>query len=1301
MALQLQSRDYTVGWICANPHELVAAMRMLDEEHNSLQRDLRTGDRNIYALGRISEHNVVIACLPPGHHGAVSAAVVATNMVATFPAMRFGLLVGIGGGIPSKSRDIRLGDVVVSMPDGRFGGVVQFDRGKLSAGSFQRTGSLNSPPSVLMISVARLLAEHEYREPRLVRYLQFAIEQTPTLKENYNFPGRQDDRLFQSDYFHATDNPECTSCDPSQIIPREERSSDEPLVHYGLIASGNKLIKDAKERDHLMKELDAICIEMEAAGLMNDFPCLVIRGIADYADSHKNKRWQGYAAMTAAAYAKELLDVTPGNSVHNNATVADVLDLNFNTIGTSDSTLDLSDTASQASTLVGTLEPRLVDATVNELARALASDRKLKPLYSTALFRMSRSVYQRHLITALVSLSKSVQKLAGNPLERATAWMLRHYKSPVALRIYEMVKPKGHAVDTLGSSLHEIPFAQQQQLMRFINERFAVTGQEASGAQISPAEAGGNELRQDEDQEREENEPPHDEDQEEYDGEDPPGPEVLADLSQVEQILCSGAAYEEMYKQLKTALFPSPSQLIKKVLQRHISHDDQRQSITCVVEWQLLEYLKYENIRIDDFDSIFTITGEFDRSCAVRLEDYMSEVWSTGKKLLGFLKTSVDGFLTENATSSKGKSIAIDGSHIEMQLFQRSENSNERALVKISGSFDQISESLEQFAWLAATLRPHIEGQLTVSDINFSVQQAKVEDSSESLYDELIFHLSLFSQDVVPQADSDEAGQCWTSLFTESILAYGFPIPENGRPEGVLGLEIPFEIMAAFAGVKFPIWLEDRIAFAGSTSMLIPVICFGDSIQWHFQKSDNRFKKAVRRTKVLDSQLETLDLSKLVTSRAFLGYCKTSEVLLGTADFEDVEILESDVPRTGPYLAIQFEGPLVVGVSAKGYATSTAGTTWRFNRGETALVQAQTLSQDERFKRAAKNSALLYDQEACVAFLVSELSVILQMVSVYLRETSKLKKSKIPLAKISADGGQAAYEAIGKANDLMVPFGTGPPQKYVDIVDSFLTITEQRKTQTSVRRLWAEIHLKDGLRGWDYVDVQAKSYEIWELKLKTERPIWWKLFKGSETLVLFSRMTKFPIRVSNNGNGPFKCSAWEEIPRGKHLLLANMTQLQRLKRKLCQNTRKYPTRYMLTNNLAWARPTHSRLFEQSCREGNSCNPLQTICKVDFKREKLRDLKKVLWKEDAYLQDPGDMEPSGAVLFVDDPSAFENRPCWRPQSQAPANFDWNRFFILVTIVCFLAYSMFIEASLLPQKTMHRVEETRRFLDSPVM
>jgi nucleoside phosphorylase len=64
---------------------------------------------------------------------------------------------------------------------------------------------------------------------------------------------------------------------------------------------------------------------MEAAGLMNQFPCLVIRGICDYSDTHKNKGWQGYAAMVAAAYAKDLLHRIPPNKVEAENRISDLL----------------------------------------------------------------------------------------------------------------------------------------------------------------------------------------------------------------------------------------------------------------------------------------------------------------------------------------------------------------------------------------------------------------------------------------------------------------------------------------------------------------------------------------------------------------------------------------------------------------------------------------------------------------------------------------------------------------------------------------------------------------------------------------------------------------------------------------------------------------------------------------------------------------------------------------------------------------------------------------------------------------
>jgi nucleoside phosphorylase len=309
----LSHNDYTVGWISALPLEIAAAAAMLDKRHKSLLRP--SSDQNTYTLGEISGHNVVIACLPSGVYGTTSAATVGAQMLSTFPAIRFSLVVGIGGGVPSKGNDIRLGDVAVSKPAGTYGGVVQYDYGKtLSGGHFQQTGILNQPPPILLTAISQLQSiSTTENSDHISRILSETFDKDPGNKDRFSSPGSDQDHLFNVAYDHVVSENTCIKCDLSQTVTREPRDSNKPQAHYGLIASGNQVIKDANIRDQLAQKTNppVLCFEMEAAGLMNNLPCLVIRGISDYSDSHKNKKWQKYAALTAAVYAKQLLSMIP------------------------------------------------------------------------------------------------------------------------------------------------------------------------------------------------------------------------------------------------------------------------------------------------------------------------------------------------------------------------------------------------------------------------------------------------------------------------------------------------------------------------------------------------------------------------------------------------------------------------------------------------------------------------------------------------------------------------------------------------------------------------------------------------------------------------------------------------------------------------------------------------------------------------------------------------------------------------------------------------------------------------------
>ncbi|PMB68158.1 hypothetical protein BM221_006335 [Beauveria bassiana] len=322
----LDSPDaYVVAWIAALPIERASAEAMLDEQHAVPTGFTRNqNDGNVYTWGCIGEHNIVIASLPAGVYGTTSAATTASSLLASLPSIRIGLLVGIGGGIarPDEDHDIRLGDVVVSQPDGATGGVCQYDLFKAKSDDIRELkGFLGRPPTVLLHALASIQAEHERKDSKI----PLNAEEEPK-NPGKGHQGFQNDRFFKAPSSHVP-GPDCRGCDAADEVHRDPRDTTDPDIHYGIIASGNTLIKDAAARDRILADVgqDCICFEMEAAGLMNHFPCLVIRGICDYADSHKNDQWQRYASATAAAYAKELLAYVPVADVQETKKALEVL----------------------------------------------------------------------------------------------------------------------------------------------------------------------------------------------------------------------------------------------------------------------------------------------------------------------------------------------------------------------------------------------------------------------------------------------------------------------------------------------------------------------------------------------------------------------------------------------------------------------------------------------------------------------------------------------------------------------------------------------------------------------------------------------------------------------------------------------------------------------------------------------------------------------------------------------------------------------------------------------------------------
>ncbi|OJJ67574.1 hypothetical protein ASPBRDRAFT_135362 [Aspergillus brasiliensis CBS 101740] len=304
----LDIHKFTVGWICSLLIEYIAARHILDEIYPDTthiflgQRDCRA-----YTPGRIGKHHVVIVCLPAETPGVVSASAVETTMRITFPSIQFTLMVGIAGAVPGPEKeDVRLGDVVIGTR------IVPYEFGKVTHHGFQYTGHCPRPPAVLHNRVNSF----KYRsllELDIGGIVEEKAQLLPVpLRHLFRRP-ELEDRLYHSEYAHSEhcDCEERVVRDSSLLVAREPRPGDGGglRVHSGTIASGDKLIKNAQTRNDWGSTFNALCFDMESAGLSRG--SMTIRGIDNYADSHKNDRWHGYAAMAAAVCAKEFLKMVP------------------------------------------------------------------------------------------------------------------------------------------------------------------------------------------------------------------------------------------------------------------------------------------------------------------------------------------------------------------------------------------------------------------------------------------------------------------------------------------------------------------------------------------------------------------------------------------------------------------------------------------------------------------------------------------------------------------------------------------------------------------------------------------------------------------------------------------------------------------------------------------------------------------------------------------------------------------------------------------------------------------------------
>ncbi|KAK3360381.1 hypothetical protein B0T25DRAFT_473595 [Lasiosphaeria hispida] len=303
-------RDFNIAVICALPLEADAVDALFDHYWGDPPYDKAPGDTNAYSVGAIGRYNVVLAHMPS--MGKASAATVAANCRASFPNIKLAVVAGVCGAVPSSpdGDEILLGDVIICE------GIIQYDFGRQLPERFVRKDtlldSLGRPSPEIRGLLAKLKSARNRKalQDSLASYLA-VIKGKQDLDLAANYPGRASDKLFEAAYRHVGSGTcqECGCNGPLVSRRRLEQNNLQPKIHFGLIASGDTVMKSAEDRDAIAQQEEIVGFEMEGAGVWDSFPCVVvIKGVCDYADSHKTKVWQRYAAATAAACMKAFLD---------------------------------------------------------------------------------------------------------------------------------------------------------------------------------------------------------------------------------------------------------------------------------------------------------------------------------------------------------------------------------------------------------------------------------------------------------------------------------------------------------------------------------------------------------------------------------------------------------------------------------------------------------------------------------------------------------------------------------------------------------------------------------------------------------------------------------------------------------------------------------------------------------------------------------------------------------------------------------------------------------------------------------
>ncbi|OJJ42360.1 hypothetical protein ASPZODRAFT_147347 [Penicilliopsis zonata CBS 506.65] len=1183
---------YTIAWICAVSTDYVAARAFLDEEHEG------PADNKVdYTLGKVGKHNVVIFALPLEimEKYRTSAAQFAVDMLLNFPNIRICLMVSIGGGAPSADNDIRLGDIVVGIPSNGQSGVIQYDYGKTIQGqSFQPTGFTHQPPTILRAAVHGLQARYELHGNQLDEAVNEVLKKRPRLREKYKRP--ESDRLYQSQVVHLEgDASNCAiDCgnDSKSLVLRTPRSQDDenPTIHYGLIASSNVILKDAIIRDEVAAEMGVLCFQMGAAGMMNGMPCLTICGIYNYSDSHKNREWQGYASMVAAAYAKDLLCQISPQSVESQEKDSGLLKPDINRLTKLLQDLDESKTESIRSMDDGpSREPELGDPSA-------ANHSQQNPEVADPKVEEPAEDYP----------PSAAAKTATETSARSQGvWSSRDARETVNVStMVTSVEPGALKMDQDLADNESIYTSDAPRSLAYVRELARSFFKDSELPDVQSLERIHKSL-----------------------------PDLLRGFAQ----RIGGESHVSTHFEVMKFVIKRRVDIAssfgktylddKDTLQRRKSNDMPLDELFS--RWPVDQEMGDPNIATPRPDDVLS-TEDDSKSDAegdddvddLQLEMYRNVVAnSTAFQWLLYRLNREISLTTSEASSMKAISTQIRQMlYTPLTLFDKSKatawvETSGCLSLEAAGVVETLVEVGEVFAFIVAALRsargdsvayvtPTIDSGLRNSD-----QTCK-------------FFIHLQHSDGYLRS----IGQCWQDLFRNPVVVLGFPVRRR-QPDQGPGLEVSLATLAALVGTKHIAVFCGKIFLHGFCTILVPTKYAGDTVHWHvlFNEDGSRIPFTdfrVRRI-VTDFDLSKhLTLSGVENARHIVGWCEHVRNYAG-------------LPQPDSRFAFDR-----VSVSV-GKIVSMSGSV-AIGKKEKPARAAKTTDYHKQIEWAEERFVVLYDCKDRRAWLIDGLSALLHLVRARLAHRRKVGRevlfaeSDIKEPDIPYTGKAAAtYVLRNRANmDLKIcekwnrrveetsKTGGEPPETTLktqrtweqlpDLVGDIYTILgmlcDIQSDTLTMDGFGAKVHIspRRRLEGWDFRQVATGADPLLP-KAASLRDIglgWVDLIRTINAITLFGIGFGEIIQPVDTAQAlvPGRpCGRWATLPKGEDLLATTTPVIRDIMESVYRGSDNQQRFRELSTGIYWHSP--DRVFEDchcgDAPDGIQCDRVQVLLPTKF------------------------------------------------------------------------------------------------------